>query len=51
LRKDGQTVAVRIEKETRLRVRLHNLDGMVAFGRVSLSPALMGACVSVPARK
>ncbi|MCL4109322.1 UNVERIFIED_CONTAM: hypothetical protein GTU68_038951 [Idotea baltica] len=44
LRKDGQTVAVRIEKETKLRVPLHNLDGIVGFGRVSMSPALMGAC-------
>ncbi|MEP3478559.1 MAG: type I-C CRISPR-associated endonuclease Cas1c [Fuerstiella sp.] len=44
LRKDGQAVAVRIEKETRLRVPLHNLDGIVCFGRVSMSPALMGAC-------
>lgn len=44
LRKDGQTVAVQIEKETRLRVPLHNLDGIVGFGRVSMSPALMGAC-------
>jgi CRISPR-associated protein Cas1 len=44
LRKDGQTVAVRIEKQTKLRVPLHNLDGIVGFGRVSISPALMGAC-------
>jgi len=44
LRKDGQTVAVRIDKQTKLRVPLHNLDGIVCFGRVSMSPALMGAC-------
>lgn len=44
LKKDGQTVAVRIDKETKLRVPLHNLDGIVGFGRVSASPALMGAC-------
>ncbi|NLS96633.1 MAG: type I-C CRISPR-associated endonuclease Cas1 [Planctomycetaceae bacterium] len=44
LAKDGQAVAVRHEKETRLRVPLHNLDGVVCFGRVGLSPALMGAC-------
>lgn len=44
LRKEGKAVAVRIEKETRLRVPLHNLDGIVGFGRVSMSPALMGAC-------
>jgi CRISPR-associated protein Cas1 len=44
LRKDGQAVEVRIEKETKLRVPLHNLDGIVGFGQVSMSPALMGAC-------
>lgn len=44
LRKDGEAVAVRIEKETRLRVPLHNLDGIACFGRIGASPALMGAC-------
>ena len=44
LRKDGQAVAVRIEKETRLRIPLHNLDGIVCFGRVRCSPPLMEAC-------
>ena len=44
LRKDGQTVDVRIEKQSKLRVPLHNLDGIVAFGRVGASPALFGAC-------
>lgn len=44
LAKDGQAVAVRIEKQTRLRVPLHNLDGIVCFGRVGCSPILMGAC-------
>lgn len=44
LRKDGQAVAVRIEKETRLRIPLHNLDSIACFGRVSCSPQLMEAC-------
>jgi CRISPR-associated protein Cas1 len=44
LRKDGQAVAVRIENETRLRMPLHNLDGIVCFGRVGCSPQLMEAC-------
>ncbi|MAT69404.1 MAG: subtype I-C CRISPR-associated endonuclease Cas1 [Planctomycetaceae bacterium] len=43
LAKDGAAVAVRIEKQTRLRVPLHNLDGIVCFGRVACSPALLGA--------
>lgn len=44
LAKDGQAVAVRIERETRLRVPLHNLDGIVCFGRVGCSPSAMAAC-------
>ena len=45
LARDGETVAVRHEKETKLRVPLHALCGIVCFGRVGCSPALMGACV------
>ena len=44
LAKDGEAVAVRIEKQTRLRVPLRNLEGISCFGRVGMSPALMGAC-------
>lgn len=44
LAKDGQAVVVRVEKETRLRVPLLNLDGIVCFGRVGCSPMLMAAC-------
>jgi CRISP-associated protein Cas1 len=44
LAKDGQAVAVRVERKTQLRVPLHNLDGIVCFGRVGCSPSLMAAC-------
>ncbi|MCA9248060.1 MAG: CRISPR-associated endonuclease Cas1, partial [Planctomycetales bacterium] len=44
LRKEGEAVAVRIARETKLRVPLHNLDGIACFGRVGCSPALLGAC-------
>lgn len=44
LRKDGQAVVVMIEKEVRLRLPLHNLDGIVCFGNIMCSPGLMGAC-------
>jgi len=44
LRKDGQAVVVRVQKETRLRVPLHNLDSIVCFGRIGCSPQLMAAC-------
>lgn len=47
LAKDGQAVAVRLKKETRLRVPLLNLDGIVCFGRVGCSPQLMAACAEV----
>ena len=59
LAKAGQSVAVRVSddageltpgsrqargpKKTKLRVPLHNLDGIVAFGRVSASPQLLHA--------
>ncbi len=42
--RDNETVVVRVEKETRLRVPIHVLDGIVCFGRVGASPALMGLC-------
>ncbi|MBX3439860.1 MAG: CRISPR-associated endonuclease Cas1, partial [Planctomycetaceae bacterium] len=44
LSKDGAAAAVRVQKETKLRIPLHNLDGIVCFGRVGLSPQLMAAC-------
>ena len=45
LKKDGEAVAVRFEKETKLRVPLHNLDGIVTFGwNIGMGAALMGAC-------
>jgi hypothetical protein len=44
LAKDGEAVAVRVEKETRLRVPIHNLGGIVCFGNVGCSPYLLGFC-------
>ena len=44
LKKDGQAVVVSIEKQNKLRLPLHNLDGIVCFGHIMCSPALMGAC-------
>lgn len=44
LARDGETVAVRIERETALRVPLHTLDSIVCFGNVGCSPFLMGFC-------
>uniref|UniRef100_A0A7C4CCV1 CRISPR-associated endonuclease Cas1 n=1 Tax=candidate division WOR-3 bacterium TaxID=2052148 RepID=A0A7C4CCV1_UNCW3 len=42
--RDGETVCVRIEQETKLRVPLHTLSGIVCFGQVSCSPPLMALC-------
>lgn len=38
---DNDTVRVDVERETRLRVPLHHLGGVVVFGNVLVSPALM----------
>ena len=42
--KDGEAVVVRVEGAPVLRVPMHHLAGIVCFGHVSCSPALMGAC-------
>lgn len=44
LAKDGETVAVRIEGKTALRLPLHTLQSIVCFGNVGCSPFLMGFC-------
>ncbi len=44
LARDGASVLVRVEKQTRLRVPIHNLGGIVCFGNVGCSPFLMGLC-------
>ena len=46
LSKQGEAVVVRVERKIRLRVPLHNLDGLVCFGRIGCSPHLMGACAA-----
>jgi CRISPR-associated protein Cas1 len=38
---DNDTVRVEVERETKLRVPLHHLGGIVVFGNVLVSPALM----------
>ncbi len=44
LSKEGETVRVSVEKETRLQLPIHTLGGIVCFGQVSMSPYLMGFC-------
>lgn len=43
---DNDTVRIEIERETRLRVPLHHLGGIVCIGDILLSPALIGRCAS-----
>lgn len=44
LARQGETVVVRVERKPRAQLPLHNLEGIVCFGRVGCSPALLGAC-------
>lgn len=44
LAKERETVVVRLEGETKLRLPLLTLDGIVCFGNVSVSPFLLGLC-------
>ncbi|HEX7184996.1 MAG TPA: type I-C CRISPR-associated endonuclease Cas1c [Thermoanaerobaculia bacterium] len=44
LAKDGEAVAVRVEKETRMRIPIHSLGGIVCFGQIGCSPYLLGFC-------
>jgi CRISPR-associated protein Cas1 len=44
LRKDGEAVEVRLQEETRMRIPIHTLGGIVCFGQVGVSPYLLGLC-------
>ena len=43
---DGETVVVLNQDKILGRIPLHNLEGIVAFGYMGASPALMGECAS-----
>jgi len=44
LTREGETVLVRVDGETKLQVPIHTLGSVVCFGQVSCSPPLMGLC-------
>src|SRR5438552_2385761 len=44
LGKDGETVRVKVDGQVKLTVPLHHLEGIVCFGRVAVSTALIGQC-------
>lgn len=41
---DGENVVVRVEEKEKIRIPLHNLEGIVTFGYTGASPAFMGQC-------
>ncbi len=47
LRREGEAVVVQVERQTKLRVPLHMLGGICCFGRVGMSPFLMGKCAEL----
>ena len=46
LRKDGENVVVQVDKKEQGRVPVHLLGGIVCFGAVGVTPALMGHCAT-----
>jgi CRISPR-associated protein Cas1 len=44
LHREGETVEVNQNGESKLRVPIHTLQSIVCFGQVSMSPPLMGLC-------
>jgi CRISPR-associated protein Cas1 len=46
--RDHETVRVKVDGQVRLTVPLHHLDGIVCFGRVSVSPGLLAVCAERP---
>jgi CRISP-associated protein Cas1 len=44
IRKEGETVVVSVERETKLRMPIHNLESIVCFGNISCSPYVMQHC-------
>jgi CRISPR-associated protein Cas1 len=44
LAKDGECVAVKLGEQTRAKIPIHTLSGLVLFGQVSISPFLLGHC-------
>jgi CRISP-associated protein Cas1 len=41
---EGESLKVRVERETRLQIPIHHLSALVCMGPVTVSPEAMGAC-------
>jgi len=46
LKKAGESIVISVKREIKLRLPIHNLGGIVCFGRVLCSPVLLGFCAS-----
>ena len=44
LSKEGECAVIKIDKEVKVRIPLHMLDGIICFGSVTCSPYLFGHC-------
>lgn len=44
LHRDGETVAVKIDDDFKLRIPIHTIEGLVCWGRVTCSPPVLGLC-------
>ena len=44
LHRDGETLAVKVGSELKLRVPVHTLEGLVCWGQVSCSHPVLGLC-------
>ncbi len=44
LRKDGANIVMEVDRQERARLPAHMLEGLVCFGRVLVSPPLLGYC-------
>ncbi len=44
LHKDNDNLVLKVKKETKARIPIHKLQGLVCFGQVTISPYLMAHC-------
>lgn len=44
LSKDGENIVIKVENMERFRVPVHNIEGIVCFGYLGISPSLMAMC-------
>lgn len=44
IHKDGENLVMKVESETKARIPIHKLQGLVCFGQVTVSPYLMAHC-------